>query len=56
MEQVLEERDREEEPAFLISSNVQNLSFYFRHGFEIVDTIQFPTMPPYFPMRRDPQG
>ena len=55
MEPVLEECDREGTPAFLISSNVQNLSFYLRHGFEIVDTIQFPTMPPFFPMRREPQ-
>ncbi len=52
---VLAECDREETPAFLISSNVQNLSFYIRHGFEIVDTIQLPTMPPFFPMRREPQ-
>lgn len=56
MEPVLEACDREETPAFLISSNVQNLSFYLRHGFEIADTIQFPTMPPFFPMRREPQG
>lgn len=56
MEPVLEACDREETPAFLISSNVQNLSFYLRHGFEIVDTIHYPTMPPFFPMRREPQG
>lgn len=56
MKPVLDECDREGTPAFLISSNVQNLSFYFRHGFEIADTIQFPTMPPFFPMRREPQG
>ena len=55
MKPVLEECDREGTDAFLISSNVQNLSFYIRHGFEIVDTIQLPTMPPYFPMRREPQ-
>lgn len=55
MEPVLEECDREGIPAFLISSNVQNLSFYLRHGFEIVDTVQLPTMPPFFPMRREPQ-
>ncbi len=55
MAPVLEECDRENVPAFLISSNVQNLSFYIRHGFEIADTIQFPTMPPFFPMRRNPQ-
>ena len=55
MEPVIEECDREGTPAFLISSNVQNLSFYLRHGFEIVDTIQYPTMPPLFPMVRQPQ-
>jgi GNAT superfamily N-acetyltransferase len=55
MEPVLEECDHKGTPAFLISSNIQNLSFYLRHGFEIVDTIQLPTMPPFFPMRRKPQ-
>ena len=56
MEPVLEECDRKEIPAFLISSNVQNLSFYLRHGFEIADAIKFPTMPPFFPMCRNPQA
>ncbi len=56
MEPVLEVCDREDIPAFLISSNVQNLSFYLRHGFEIADTIQFANMPPFFPMRRTPQS
>lgn len=56
MEPVLEKCDREDIPAFLISSNPQNLSFYLRHGFEIADTIHFPTMPPFFPMRRMPLG
>ena len=55
MEPVLEACDREGTPAFLISSNVRNLSFYLRHGFEIVETVQLPTMPPFFPMRRSPQ-
>ena len=56
MEPVLFKCDREDTPAFLISSNVQNLSFYLRHGFEIVETIDLPTMPPFFTMRREPQG
>lgn len=56
IEPVLEHCDREEIPAFLISSNVQNLSFYLRHGFDIVDTIHYPNAPPFFPMRRDPQA
>ena len=55
LEPVLTACDREGTPAFLISSNVQNLSLYLRNGFEIVDTIQLPTMPPFVPMRRDPQ-
>lgn len=55
VEPVLGECDREETPAFLISSNVRNLSFYLRHGFEIIDTIRYPSMPPFFPMRRDPR-
>ena len=56
MEAVLTECDRTGSPAFLISSNVRNLSFYLRHGFEILDTIQLGSMPPFFPMRRDPQA
>ena len=56
MEPVLDVCDREGTPAFLISSNVRNLPFYLRHGFEIVDTVHLRTMPPFFPMRRDPQG
>lgn len=56
MEGVLTECDQSETPAFLLSSNVQNLSFYLGHGFDILDTIQLGSMPPFFPMRRDPQG
>jgi len=44
--------DREHRPAYLWSSNPQNISLYARHGFEIVGTIQVGSSPPIFPMLR----
>jgi GNAT superfamily N-acetyltransferase len=44
--------DRERRPAYLWSSNPRNLSFYERHGFEIVGMIQKGSSPPIFPMLR----
>jgi hypothetical protein len=44
--------DREHRPAYLWSSNPQNVSLYRRHGFEVVATIQVGSSPPIFPMLR----
>ncbi|RMF12073.1 MAG: N-acetyltransferase [Candidatus Dadabacteria bacterium] len=39
---------------WLETSNPDNLGYYRRHGFEIVDTIQpYPQMPPFWTMRRE---
>jgi GNAT superfamily N-acetyltransferase len=52
MEQGLRRCDRDRRPAYLWSSNPRNLSFYERHGFEMVGTIQKGSSPPIFPMLR----
>ncbi len=52
LEHGLRRCDREHSPAYLWSSNALNLSFYKRHGFEIVGTIQVGSSPPMFPMLR----
>jgi ribosomal protein S18 acetylase RimI-like enzyme len=39
-------------PAYLWSSNPQNISLYARHGFEIAGTIQVGSSPFIFPMLR----
>ncbi|MGJ3244525.1 MAG: GNAT family N-acetyltransferase [Elainellaceae cyanobacterium] len=46
--------DRHHMPAYLESSNPANLSFYERHGFEVLGTIQVGASPPIFPMLRHP--
>ena len=39
-------------PAYLESSNPQNISLYERHGFEVVGRIQIGASPPVHPMLR----
>jgi GNAT superfamily N-acetyltransferase len=51
----LRQCDREHRPAYLWSSNPLNISFYERHGFEIVGTIQVGSSPSIFPMLRHPR-
>jgi len=41
--------------AYLESSNPRNISFYKRHGFELLGTIEVNNFPPLFPMLRKPQ-
>lgn len=48
----LHECDRARLPAYLWSSNPLNISFYERHGFEILGTIQVGSSPSIFPMLR----
>lgn len=55
MQQVLKQCDRDRIPAYLESSNPNNIPFYQRHGFEVVGTIQAGTSPSIFPMIRQPQ-
>lgn len=52
----LRQCDRENRPAFLVSSNPVNNRFYERYGFETASTIQIETSPPMWPMIRDPQS
>jgi GNAT superfamily N-acetyltransferase len=51
----LRQCDRDHLPAYLWSSNPQNLSLYLRHGFEIAGTIQVGSSPIIFPMLRKPR-
>jgi len=42
-------------PAYLESSNIRNVAFYERHGFEVMGEIQVGTSPVVRPMFRDPR-
>jgi hypothetical protein len=39
-------------PAYLESSKKKNLSFYQKHGFEVIDELQIPEGPPIWTMMR----
>ncbi len=56
MKQCLRLVDDDNMPAYLESSNPQNIPFYERHGFEIVETIEVGNNPPITPMARPPRG
>ncbi len=45
--------DRENMPAYLESSNPQNIPLYERFGFKVLGEIQAGSSPPLFPMRRE---
>lgn len=47
--------DRDGAPAYLESSNLQNLPLYERHGFEVLGTIQVGGSPTIVPMLRPPR-
>jgi ribosomal protein S18 acetylase RimI-like enzyme len=51
----LRQCDQDHLPAYLWSSNPQNISLYLRHGFEIAGTIQAGSSPIIFPMLRQPR-
>lgn len=55
IQNILQECDRFQTPAYLESSNPRNVPFYQRHGFEVIGTIQAGTSPTMFPMMRYPQ-
>ena len=54
MRHALEACDRDHKFAYLESSNPRNLSFYLRHGFELLGAIHEGDFPPLFPMLRKP--
>jgi len=56
MEYALIPCDRENQPAYLESSNPRNIPLYERHGFEMLGTIQVGSSPPLFPMLRRPRS
>lgn len=47
--------DRERKLAFLESTNPRNVSFYQRHGFEVLGTVQVGSSPIGFSMLRRPR-
>ena len=47
--------DRDGTPAYLESTNPENISLYKRHGFETLTTIQIADSPPIVPMLRQPR-
>jgi ribosomal protein S18 acetylase RimI-like enzyme len=48
----LEICDEQRVPAYLESSNLENISLYQRHGFEILGIIEVDSCPPITPMLR----
>lgn len=49
---VLERCDRDRMPAYLESSKRENIPFYQKHGFEVVDELVIPDGPSLWPMIR----
>jgi ribosomal protein S18 acetylase RimI-like enzyme len=56
MEYALIRCDRDNQLAYLESSNPRNIPLYQRHGFELLGTIQVGSSPPLFPMLRRPRS
>jgi ribosomal protein S18 acetylase RimI-like enzyme len=52
---VLERADRESLSSYLETENAENLAWYRRHGFEIVDELRPRGCPQMWAMRRDPR-
>ena len=56
MKYALSQCDRDGTPAYLESSNSENIPLYERHDFVSLGTIQFGSSPPMCPMLRQPQS
>ena len=55
MRYALEACDRDKKVAYLESSNPRNLSFYLRHGFDLLGAIKVDDSPLVCPMMRKPR-
>jgi predicted GNAT family N-acyltransferase len=53
---VLEQCDRDDMPAYLESSNPENVPYYARYGFEVTGELRRAGSPPLIPMWREPRG
>lgn len=53
---VVAQFDREQQLAYLDSTNGKNLPFYERHGFERLGVIRAGSCPPVYPMLRKPRA
>jgi ribosomal protein S18 acetylase RimI-like enzyme len=52
LQHTLQQCDREHMPAYVWSSNADNLSLYEKNGFDVLGKIQAGSSPPVFPMLR----
>jgi GNAT superfamily N-acetyltransferase len=52
---VLERVDREQTPAYLETQRAENVPWYARHGFEVVDELRPRGCPTMWTMRREPR-
>ena len=55
LKDMIERLDREQQTAFLESSNPTNISLYERHGFERIEEVALPNTPVITPMIRVPR-
>jgi N-acetylglutamate synthase-like GNAT family acetyltransferase len=52
---VLARADADGLPAYLETQKEENLAFYGRHGFEVVQEVRLPSAPPIWAMQRTPR-
>ena len=56
MQPVLDECDEHGILSYLESSKAENIPFYERHGFSVIEEVQIPDGPKLWPMRREAQS
>jgi ribosomal protein S18 acetylase RimI-like enzyme len=55
LQQVLQDCDRDEVPAYLETGTERNVAFYTRHGFKVTEELHLPKGPPVWLMWREPR-